>query len=56
MFNFKEELSRYQPILEIDQIEGIPAYIRNAGSSGYPTAYCEGEKAAPHSGISKRRE
>ena len=21
MFNFKEELSRYQPILEIDQIE-----------------------------------
>lgn len=22
MFNFKEELSRYQPILEIDQIEG----------------------------------
>ena len=47
MFNFKEELSRYQPILEIDQIEASLHTSEMQESSGYPTAYCEGEKAAP---------
>ena len=54
MFNFKDELSRYQPIMELDR--RIPAPFPDAGLTRYFAAYCEREKTDTHTGLRQRSE
>lgn len=41
MLNFKEELKKYQPLMELDDIQSALAAFSDAGSAGHFTAYCK---------------